>query len=276
MFATAVGRLRPILAAGAVVAFALVGTGCEKLKARDHLNQGVNAFRAGNYAAAADEFRTAIETDPTLLDARLYLATAYEQQFVPGTETEQNKKFADAAMSEFQKVLQDSPKSLLATQSIASLFYNMKDFEKAREWNKKVIGIDDKNKEAYYTLGVLAWTDFLPVDREARNNSHMKPEDPGPIKDAKIKAELKAKYWDSLTEGIEFEKKALGVDPQYEDAMSYMNLLIRYRADLQDSHDQYVLDVKEADDWIQKSLEAKKQKADKKAAANGGGTVEAQ
>jgi len=226
----------------------------------------VNAFRAGNYAAAADEFRTAIETDPTLLDARLYLATAYEQQFVPGTETEQNKKFADAAMSEFQKVLQDSPKSLLATQSIASLFYNMKDFEKAREWNKKVIGIDDKNKEAYYTLGVLAWTDFLPVDREARNNSHMKPEDPGPLKDPKVRAELKEKYWNSLTEGIEYEKKALAVDPEYENAMAYMNLLLRYRADLADTKEEYEAAVKEADNWVQKSLETTKIKAERKAA----------
>ena len=94
----------------------------------------------------------------------------------------------------------------------------------------------------------------------------MKPEDPGPIKDAKDRAALKEKYWASLTEGIEYEKKALAIDPEYENAMAYMNLLIRYRADLQDTKEQYQADVKEADDWVQKTLETTKIKAERKAA----------
>ena len=35
--------------------------------------------------------------------------------------------------------------------------------------------------------------------------------------------------------------------------MAYMNLLIRYRADLDDTKEQYLADAKEADDWVQKS-----------------------
>ena len=35
--------------------------------------------------------------------------------------------------------------------------------------------------------------------------------------------------------------------------MAYMNLLIRYRADLDDTKEQYDADVKQADDWVQKS-----------------------
>jgi Tfp pilus assembly protein PilF len=149
----------------------------------------------------------------------------------------------------------------------------MKDFPKAQEWNKKVIEIDPQNKEAYYVLGVIAWTQFVPPDREARLSQSMKPEDPGPLKDPKTKkdpttkADLKAKYWQSLTDGIEYEKKALAVDPDYENAMAYMNLLIRYRADLDDSKEQYQTDVKEADGWVQKNLETTKKKAAKKAAS---------
>ena len=48
--------------------------------------------------------------------------------------------------------------------------------------------------------------------------------------------------------------------------MAYMNLLIRYRADLKDTKEQYQADVKEADDWVQKSLETTKIKAERKAA----------
>jgi len=244
---------------------ALFATGCNKLKARDNLNQGTNAFKAGQFADAADHFKTAIALDPTFDVARLYLATAYLQQYIPGTDTPENKKYADSAMEEFQKVLQTDPKNKLATQNIASLYYSMRDFPKATEWNKKVVEIDPNNKEAYYTLGVIPWTEFIVPDRETRNAAGMTPEAPPPIKDAKARAELKAKYWDSLTQAIEYEKKALAADPEYENAMSYMNLLIRYRADLDDTKQQADADTKEADMWLQKSLETTKIKADRKA-----------
>ncbi len=245
---------------------AALSAGCGKLKARDNLNQGVNAFKSGNYSEAADRFKTAIALDPSFEVARLYLATAYVQQYIPGTETPENKKFALAAMNEFNTVLKEDPKNLLATQSMASLYYGMNDRAKAEEWNKKVIALDPKNKEAYYTLGVLPWQEFLAPDRTARINEKMRPEDPPPLKDAKEREELKAKYWQSLTDGIENEKKALAIDPEYNEAMAYMNLLIRYRADLDDSKEQAAADVKQADDWVEKALEAQKVKAARKAA----------
>lgn len=269
MGANPMRRIRTIALAGAAITAAFTVVGCNKLKARDNLNQGVIAFKAGNYSQAADHFKLAIDQDPSLPAARVYLATAYVQQYVPGTDTPDNKKFADAAMKEFQTVLASNPDEqykLLATQSIANLYYQQKDFDNAANWEKKVIQLDPKNKEAYYTLGVIAWTDFIVPDREARSKMGMKPEDPGPLKDPKVKEELKAKYWQSLTDGIEDEKKALQVDPEYENAMSYMNLLIRYRADLQDTKDQFLADSKEADNWMQKALDTQKLKAQRKAA----------
>jgi tetratricopeptide (TPR) repeat protein len=250
----------------AVIALAAFASGCDKLKARDNLNQGVNAFKSGAYSEAADHFKTAIALDPTFQVARLYLATAYVQQYIPGTETAENKKYATAAMGEFQTVLKDDPKNLLATESMASLYYNMKDFPNAMDWNRKVVALDPKNKEAYYTLGVIPWTQFIGPDREARNNEKMRPEDAAPLKDAKERAALKDKYWQSLTDGIENEKKALEADPNYENAMAYMNLLIRYRADLDDSKEQAQADVKEADNWVEKALATQKANAAKKAA----------
>jgi tetratricopeptide (TPR) repeat protein len=197
-------------------------------------------------------------------------------QYVPGSEAPDNKRNADSALQQFQTALGsnlDDKNKLLAMQSLANLYYNMKDFPRAEEWHKKVVQADPKNKEAYYSLGVIAWTEFVPSWREARSTQGMRPEDPGPLKDPKnkkdpdIKADLKAKYWQKLTDGIEDEKKALEIDPEYENAMAYMNLLIRYRADLDDTKDQYTADAKDADTWVQKALETTKKKAAKKSAA---------
>jgi len=269
-------QFRTIGALGVLALVVLLGSGCNKLKARDNLNKGVNAFKAGQYTQAADAFKTAIDLDPDLPSARLYLATAYMTQYVPGSEAPDNKRNADSALKQFQTALDsnlDDKNKLLAMQSLANLYYQMKDFPKAEEWNKKVIAANPNNKEAYYTLGVIAWTRFVPSWREARSSQGLRPEDPGPLKEPKtkkdpdIKSDLKAKFWQPLTDGIEDEKKALQIDPDYENAMAYMNLLLRYRADLQDTKEQYLADAKEADQWVQKALETTKKKAAKKSAA---------
>src|SRR6266550_3139927 len=251
-------------------ALAILGsTGCQQLKARDNLNKGVQAYKNAKYPEAVAFFQKAVELDPSFKTTHLYLATAYMSQYIPGAESPENVRMADSAYNEFQNVLKLDPKDELATASIASLYFNQKKLEDAKEWNKKLIAINPQNKDAYYTLGVIAWTQWLIPDREARNKMNMKPEDPMPLKDKKIREELKAKYRPMLDEAVANMQKALDIDKEYDDAMAYMNLLIRYRADLDDSQDQYNKDVDEANSWIQKALDTKKMKAQRKPAAGG-------
>ncbi len=284
MYRVSLGRISTVAAVAVVASLAILASGCDavgKLKARDNLNKGVNSFKAGQYTAATDNFKEAIVQDPDLPSARLYLATAYMMQYVPGSEAPDNKRNADSAIKEFDTALNsnlDAKNKLIAMQSLAALYLNMKDLQNAVDWNKKVIAADPQNKDAYYTLGLIAWTQFLTPWREAIAAQKLRPEDPGPLKveappkgrkkgaepPPDLKAELKAKYWQSLTDGIDDEKKALQIDPQYENAMTFMNLLLRYRAILDDTKEQYDADMKQADDWTQKSLETKKMKAKKK------------
>jgi TonB family protein len=70
--------------------------------------------------------------------------------------------------------------------------------------------------------------------------------------------ELRAKYSSMLEEGIAHLDRALQIDPRYVDAMTYMNLLVRERADLRDTKEQWDADVDVANDWVQKSIDAKK------------------
>ncbi|MBI1789306.1 MAG: tetratricopeptide repeat protein [Acidobacteria bacterium] len=251
-------------------ALALASSGCEKLKARDNLNRGVAAFKGAKYADAERYFLKAVELDPTYVTSHLYLATAYVNQYIPGADSPENNRMADNAFKAFNRVLEMEPTNIVATASIASLYFQKKEFDKAVEWNKKLIAIDPNNKDAYYTLGVIAWTKWLVPDREARNKMGMKPEDPGPLKDKKAREELKAQYLPILNDGIENMKKSLEIDKDYDEAMAYMNLLIRYRADLMDTADDYKKESEIADNWVQKALATKKVKAEKAALKSGG------
>jgi len=260
---------RNVVALVAVAAVALAATGCEKLKARDNLNKGVQAYKNAQYAQAVERFEEAVKLDPNFPTARLYLAMAYYSQYIPGAESPENQQMADRALAEFQKVLEQKPNYDVATQSIASLNYNQKKYDQANEWYKKAIALNPKNKEAYYTLGVIAWSKWYPAYGTARAKLSMKPEDPGPIKDKKVKEELKTQYLPVINEGIQNLEKALDIDKEYDDAMAYMNLLVRERADLDDTADEYKKDIETADNWVQKTLQTKKIKAERKPTSTG-------
>src|SRR5438270_1554694 len=241
-----------------VAGLVVLGSGCKHLQSRDHLNKGVQAFTAAQYPEAVEHFKTAVELDPGFAAARLYLATAYMQQYIPGADSPENNKMATAAFDNFRKVLEQEPKNTVAIASIASLNLNQKKWEDAQQWYDKLIAVEPQNADAYYSLGFIAWSRWYPEYGKARAALGMKQEDPGPIKDKKVKEELKAKFGPIIDGGIAALDKALQINPEYDDAMVYENLLIRERADLADSKEEYEKQTKIADDWVQKSLATKK------------------
>lgn len=261
-----------LLAVSALGLLVFVGTGCEKLRARDHLNKGVRAFTNAQYPEAVEHFKQAVELDPTFPTARLYLAQAYFVQYIPGAESPENVRMAEAAHDQYMKVLEQDPNNEVALASLALLYFNQKKLDEAQKWYEKLISVNPKNKEALYTLGVIAWTKSFQPRMEARAKLGMKPEDPGPLKDKKVRAELAEKNGPIVEEGIERLQSALKVDPEYDDAMAYLNLLYRERADLAESSAEYRKDTELADEWVQKTLETKKLKA---ARVPGGGITTA-
>ena len=268
-----------------IASLVLVGTGCDKLKSRDQLNRGVQAYRSAKYADAVEYFKNAVNLDPTNLNGRLYLATAYMTQYIPGAESPENLQLAKQAKEEFLKVLEKDANDKTALASLASLSYQqaqgmpdleqkLKKLDEAKEWYLKLIAADPQNKEGFYSLAVIDWVKWYAAWMKSRADLGMKPEEPGPIKDKKVKADLKDQYSAVIEDGIKNLQRALDIDPNYDDAMAYMNLLIRERADLDESPDQYKKDIETADGWVQKALDTKKMKAAKEAAKTAGGITQ--
>ncbi len=268
-----------ILGIGLLLVF---GTGCDKLRSRDKINRGIAAYKGAKYADAVELFKQAVALDASNVNGRLYLATAYMSQYIPGAESPENMQLAKQAKEEFSKVLESHPKDTTALASLASLCYQqaqgmpdldakIKKLDEAKEWYLKLIDADPQSKEAFYSLAVIDWVKWYAAWMKARADLGMKPEESGPLKDKKVKADLKERYSAVIEDGIKNLDQALKIDPNYDDAMAYMNLLIRERADLDDSADQYKKDVEVADNWVQKALDTKKQKAAKAASTQAGG-----
>jgi len=252
------------------LAVALVGVaGCTKLKARDQLNKGVQSYKNAKYEDAIAHFQKAVALDPRLLNARLYLATAYAQQYIPGADTPENNQMGQQAIDEYKRVLQMDPHNINSVKGIASLYFNMKKFEQAKEYHEKAKQLDPNDPEEYYSIAVIDWTQTYAPRQEERAKLGLKPDEP--LKDKKVCESLRERNLPKVEEGIQNLTKALQFRPDYDDAMAYMNLLYREKADLECGNpDARMADLKLADDWVDKTMATKKQKAEKLAQKGGG------
>ena len=90
----------------------------------------------------------------------------------------------------------------------------LKKLDEAKEWYLKLIAADPQNKEGFYSLAVIDWVKWYAAWMKARADLGMKPEEPGPLKDKKVKAELKEQYSAVIDDGIKNLQKALDIDPE--------------------------------------------------------------
>jgi len=247
------------------------------------LDRGVQAFKNARYDEATDAFQHSVDLDPSNLKARLYLATVFFAQYIPGATSPENVAFAEKARAEFEHVLTIEPDNKTAMQYLASIAYQTASgtadldekfhrLDEARGWYEKLIAADPQNKEAWYSLGVIDWLKWYPKWMEALQQASMKPDMGRPILNSNLRQKLRTSSGQLVEDGLMKLTKALEIDPRYSEAMAYMNLLVRERASLDDTQEQYEKDIALADDWVQESLEAKKAKAEE----SGGDTTAGQ
>lgn len=240
--------------------------------ARAWMNRGVDAFKRGQYAEAARDFEQALIINPESVHARLYLGTAYMAQYIPGTAAADNIELGRRAEASFSRVLELDPRNETAVAYLASLAFQQAAaaadpshkcelLDKARDWYEKLASLNPGNKEAFYSLAVIDWLRAYPQWMQARTEAGMKPADAGPIGNDNIRSQVRAKLAPLFDDGVRQLRRALELDPHYDDAMAYMNLIVREQADLADTKTEYQRGIVEANDWVAKALEEKRIKA---------------
>lgn len=266
---SSLGRAAALLA---VLVLAAGVSGCDKLKARDLLNKGVQAFKNGQYDAAVEDFKQAKDLDPSLLNARLYLATAYASQYIPGAPSEQNRNIGKQAVAEFKNILETNPDNLSAIDGIGSILFQMagtpydpKLFEESKTYHQKHIQLKPDDPEPYYWIGVIDWTLAFRANGEIRKDyneknvrKQVKETDPLP---PSLRGDYLAKYGSLIDEGVADLQKAIQLRPDYDDAMAYLNLLYRRKADTVESARERNDLLQQADELVDKVKEVKQRRA---------------
>jgi len=270
------GPARKTALAVALAGMVLSMSGCNQLAARDQLNKGVEAYKGARYEEAIDHFQKATQLDPSLPMAKTYLATALAQNVVPGMDTPENLKTAQQAISIFQEVLAKNPSDVNSLKQIAGIYYSIKKFDDAKTWQKKVLAVDPKDPESAYTIGVIDWTLAHENALKELQGAGANDDGEGNAKAPKKAMEaIKTENASLVEEGLQYLNQAVANRANYDDAMAYLNLIYRRKADLDFGNDGARKDdVAKAEEWRTKAMGTRKANEEKKNAGPGGITMD--
>jgi len=261
-------------------------TGCNFLKSRDQLTKGVAAFKSAQYEQATNYFQNAVNLDPKNETAKMYLATTYASQVVPNLTTPENLAMAQKAIDGFNAVLATSPDDVTALKQLAWITRQIQKYDESKAYELKVISApkatDADKAEAYYIVGTVNWQlayknarDILAA--EGFENVNGLTGDPKKSKNACAK--IQQQNTGLVKEGMDALNKAIEINPNYDDAMQYLQLDYRLLAEQECGNDADAMrkkDLAAADEWTQKAMGARKinEAAKEKKASQGAVTMQ--
>ena len=243
-----------------------------KNSADEWLERGIKLARSDKYDEAIRAFERAAQIAPKDLRAYLFIASAYMSRYRPGDDSRANLDLARKAEAALIRPLAIDPWNRVALASMASLKLQQAEdskdpttkiavLEEAERWYKRLVEADPTDIDALSKLGFIASLKVRHEDQRARATSGMNTEEQGPIRDANARVEFTKRTSATVQEGIGQLRKAIEVDPRYEEAITDMNLLLRLSADGAATPGEYQKRIAEAETWTQRALEAKKAKA---------------
>ena len=245
-------KIRSMILCGVLVLAILVSfSGCkfaDQLKARDILNKGVADYTSKRYDDAVAKFQESIELDPELKDAYLYLATAYRAQFVPFAQSPENLQKGQQAIDTFQKVLELEPTNTNSIISIAGIHRDRSEPDIAKEWFRKLMDNPDTKADALYNIASINYN--LVDDATGKDGENIE----------NLTEEELAETEGLVDEAIESLKEALNLKPDHTDAMEYLNLFYREKAELAQDEEERDRWETEADKLALQAVEIARQK----------------
>ena len=265
----------------------LAMSGCDQLAARDQLNKGVEAYKSAHYEEAIGHFQRATQLDPNLPMAKSYLATALAQNVVPGLNTAENLKTAQQAIDIFKQVLAKNPNDVNSLKQVAGIYFSIanksdhqkwiEDLANAKEWQEKVLAADPKDPEAAYTVGVIDWSIAHENLLSALQGAGINDDGEGNVKaPKKLMDPLKAQNGPLVDEALQYLNQAVANRANYEEAMTYINLVYRAKASVDyDKPEAVKADLAAAREWTAKAMDTRKKNEEKKNQGPGGITMDA-
>jgi tetratricopeptide (TPR) repeat protein len=239
-------RLVSLLVLGGLV---LVLPGCESVKIRYYMNEANKAYKAQKYEDAIAEYTKVLSFLPGDWNANYQIAVSYLAMYHPNSthpkDIEYSEKAAaaleklltmkapdvetvdkvrgfyvgllqaanksDKAITFYEELVKKEPGNPVFAAQLAGLYAKKPDFPQALKWFERRAELEPSNKEAWYTIGVVCW------ERSAKGGLLVADQE---------------RIEQLVPTGMKALEKAIALDPDYFDALVYINLLYREKARL--------------------------------------------
>jgi tetratricopeptide (TPR) repeat protein len=231
-----------LLLAVTLVAWSFLSSGCaiiNKVIAKDKLNQGALSFNRGSYQEAYEFIKSATELDPSNPNGWLFYGATLIKIYSNEGDDAKKKDLQNQAINAYQQALKQSDTLKLekdrcsvrdnAIGYLAKIYDDKGDATARREWLLKRTDGEcakpDVKAATFYSIGVTFWK--CAYDETQRYADKQKiTTDPFHFRTI-YTPEDKKKHEDCVGKGMEYLEKALAVNPDYADALSYKSLLLR-------------------------------------------------
>ena len=269
---------------------AALSSGCTSIRTRIWMNAGNKLYKAQKYEDAIVQYQRIVSVDPTNWPASYQIAMSYLALYHPGSTHPKDLEFADKATAALEKLLKmqapdpetaeklrnfyighlhsadktdkligyydellaKEPRNTSLMAQLAEIYDKKGDFENSLKYYQKRAEVDPNNKEAWYTIGVECWA------RSYRMKTMISLEERESVIETGMKALL----------------KALSLEPEYTEALAYINLMYREKAQVlsaQQKNEEAGDAIAKADEYQKKTLELMNRKKQQAAAQKAAG-----
>ena len=200
-----------------------------KKSALEYLAAAYGSDKLNDPAKAEPVYKEIIALDPTEPANYLALAKLYED----------SGRYDDAE-AQYNKAIQVKPNDPSVLAAEAGYYNRQGDFAKTIDALQKAAELEPNNPEGWHRVATFYW-------EKANKDYRLSP------------AEKK----DYILKGLAMEDKALGLNPDYMEAMTYKNILLRLQANTEKDPKKQKELIDEADKLRNKVLDAQKRKQTK-------------
>lgn len=266
-------------------------SGCQGIRERMAMKKAHELYKAQKYDEAIKKYKEILVMDPGNYTATYQVAMSNLAMYHPGSTHEKDKAYAaqsieyleklmtmqapdketqervikyylsllasaemsDKAIAFMEKELAKDPKNVETVLQLANLYAKKGDFPNAWRYFTRRAELDPKNKEAWYTVGVVAW------ERSYKGKEM--------VSDGERETTL-------IPQGLAAFDKAIAIDPDYFDALVYANLLYREKAALlgrQNRLEEGEAAMKTANEYKDRAQAARKKQMEAEKAKAGAG-----
>lgn len=140
--------------AALLLVLALVGltAGCDGLNSRRAARRGNEAFKAGEYEKAIEEFNASLKLEPKLAVAHHNLGLAYFKLSSGKSDPDEIRKLSDLAAEHLGEYLKQNPKDSIIRNKMTQIWVDSGNFEKALDYWAEQLKTQPGNQEVMAVL----------------------------------------------------------------------------------------------------------------------------